>query len=156
MLDGYISDLETGDVFRPIDIKVSALGVSEYAHGNEQTSEFYQSASNAMERQVRPPTAIHTDKMRLIEANCLKEKRISGEVGPDARVHYEYHAEFHEPIFVGDQIRVSGKITDKYWKRDREFLHYELEIHHEDGRLLAAYRDKTLLRYRKREEGANS
>ena len=149
MLDGYISDLEVGDVFRPIEVDVSALGVAEYAHGNEQTSEFYMSAANPMARQVRPPTGIHTDKMRLIEANCLKERRISGEVGPDARVHYEYHAEFYEPIFVGDTIRVSGKIPERYWKRHREFIHYELEIHHEDGRLLARYKDKTLLRYRK-------
>lgn len=152
MLDGYISDLEKGDVFRPIEVEVTPLGVSEYAHGNEQTSEFYLSAANPLGRQVRPPTAVHTDKMRLIEANCLKERRISGEVGPDARVHYEYHAEFFEPIFVGDRLRISGKITDRYWKREREFIHYDLEIHHEDGRLMAIYRDKTLLRYRKREE----
>lgn len=153
MLDGYISDLEKGDVFRPIEFEVSELGVTEYAHGNEQTTEFHHSSANPMGRQVRPPTAVHTDKMRLIEANCTKERRISGEVGPDARVHYEYQVEFHAPVFVGDRIKVSGRITDRYWKRGREFIDYEIHVDHADGRKAAVYHDTTLLRYRKNEEG---
>lgn len=152
MLDGYISDLEKGDEFRPIEVVATELAATEYAHANEDSHEFFHSDANPLGRQVRPPTGIHTDKMRLIEANCLKERRISGEVGPDARVHYEYNVEFFEPVYVGDRIIVSGKITDRYLKRGRDFLEYELHVHHEDGRHLATYRDKTLLRYRKYEE----
>ena len=28
-------------------------------------------------RQIRPPTMIHVDKMRILEENCLKERRVS-------------------------------------------------------------------------------
>lgn len=148
MLGGYISDLEKGDVFRPIEFEVTALGASEYAHSNEQNHEFFHSAANEFGKQVRPPTAIHTDKMRILEANCTKERRIAGEVGPDARIHYEYNVEFFEPVYVGNRIRVSGRITDRYMKRGRDFIEYDLELHHADGRRLAHYHDITLLRYR--------
>ena len=32
-------------------------------------------------RQIRPPTMIHVDKMRILENNCLKEKRVAGDRG---------------------------------------------------------------------------
>lgn len=152
VLDGYISDLQKGDVFRPVEFEVTPVQAAEYAHGVEENSEFFQSTANPLGRQVRPPTAIHTDKMRLLEANCLKERRVSGQKGPHARIHYVYDATFFEPVYVGDRIRLSGRIADRYWKRGREYLHYEIDVHHVDGRHLAHYSDHTLLRYQKDEE----
>jgi len=152
MLDGYISDLEKGDVFRPIEFEVTSLMATQYAHGVEQTHELFHSANNPLSRQVRPITAVHADKMKLLDANCLMEQRITGGRGPDWRIHFEHDAESIEPVFVGDTIRVSGRIADRYWKRGREYLLYEIEVHHADGRLLIRYRDRTLLRYRKKEE----
>ena len=95
MLGGYISDLEKGDVFKPVEYVITPFMCSEYAHGVEETSEYFHSARNPAGRQVRPPTMIHVDKMRILEENCDKEQRISGMKGPDARVHYEYHAKHH-------------------------------------------------------------
>ena len=148
MLGGYISDLEKGDVFQPVEYIVSAFMCSEYAHGCEETSEFYHSDRNPLGRQVRPPTMIHVDKMRILEANCAKEQRVSGMKGPDARVHYEYHAKHHGPAFVGERLIVSGNIVDKYVKRGRTYLWYYLEVRTSDGRLVTTYNDQTLLRYR--------
>lgn len=148
MLGGYISDLEKGDVFEPVEYVITAFMCSEYAHGCEETSELYHSARNPAGRQVRPPTMIHVDKMRILEANCDKEKRVSGMKGPDARVHYEYHAKHHSPAYVGEKVIVTGHIVDKYVKRGREYLWYYLEVRTSDGRLVTTYNDQTLLRYR--------
>lgn len=152
MLKGYISDLATGDVFEPVEYEVTAFMCSEYAHGVEESCEWFHSSDTPEKRQIRPPTMIHVDKMRILEKNCLKEQRVSGMKGPDARVHYEYHARHHSPAYVGERLVVSGKITDSYERRGRSYIDYYLEVRTKDGRLVTTYTDKTLLAYRKKEE----
>jgi acyl dehydratase len=97
---------------------------------------------------------IHVDKMRILEKNCLKEQRISGQTGPNARVHYEYHATHHSPAYVGETLIVSGQITDRYVKRGRTYIDYRLEVRTADGRLVTTYTDKTLLKYAREERAA--
>ena len=41
MLGGYISDLEKGDVFKPVEYVITPFMCSEYAHGCEEASEFF-------------------------------------------------------------------------------------------------------------------
>lgn len=147
MLGGYISDLEAGDVFEPVEYVLTSFMASEYAHGVEESCEWYHSRNAPGGRQMRPPTMIHVDKMRILEKNCLKERRVSGEKGPNARVHYEYHARQHSPAYVGETLRVSGKISDRYVKRGRTYISYYLEVRTSDGRLVTTYTDRTLLKY---------
>lgn len=147
MLGGYISDLEAGDVFEPVEYVLTPYMASEYAHGVEEDCEWFHSPQSPAGRQIRPPTMIHVDKMRLLEKNCLKEQRVSGAKGPHARVHYEYHARHHSPAFVGERLVVSGRITGRYVKRGRTYIDYRLEVRTSDGRLVTTYTDKTLLQY---------
>jgi hypothetical protein len=147
MLGGYISDLEAGDEFKPVSYVLTAFMCSEYAHGVEENWEWFHSAASPEGRQMRQPSMIHVDKMRILEENCLKERRVSGEKGPDARVHYEYHARQHSPAYVGETLIVSGRITDKYVKRGRTYIDYYLEVKTSDGRMVTTYTDKTLLKY---------
>ena len=116
MLGGYISDLEAGDVFEPVEYVLTAFMASEYAHGVEESWEGFQSSHAPGGRQMRTPTMIHVDKMRILEKNCLKEQRVGGAKGPHARIHYEYFARHHSPAYVGERLVVSGRITDKYVK----------------------------------------
>jgi hypothetical protein len=159
MLGGYISDLEAGDVFEPVEYILTPFMCSEYAHGVETAREWFHSPRAPSGRQMRPPTMIHVDKMRILEANCLKEQRVSagGRIttaakGPDARIHYEYHSRQHSAAYVGERLIVSGKITDKYIKRGRPYLEYYLEVRTAEGRLVTTYTDKTLLRYKKEQD----
>jgi hypothetical protein len=147
MLGGYISDLEGGDVFEPVEYVVTPYMASEYAHGVEDNWEWFHSPHAPGRRQVRPPTMIHVDKMRLLEKNCLKEQRVAGAKGPHARIHYEYHARHHSPAYVGERLIVSGRIADRYVKRGRTYLQYEMEVRTADGRLVTTYTDRTLLQY---------
>ncbi len=73
MLDGYISDLEPGDVLRSVTFTVTPHMAAAYARGMEEHFEPFQCPSPDGTRQMRSPTAIHTDKMRLLEENCKKE-----------------------------------------------------------------------------------
>ena len=147
MLGGYISDLEAGDVFEPVEYVLTAYMCSEYAHCVEEAWEGFYSAHAPGGRQMRPPTMIHVDKMRILEKNCLKEQRVAGAKGPNARIHYEYHARQHSPAYAGERLIISGRITDRYQKRGRTYIDYELEVRTSDGRLVTTYTDKTLLKY---------
>jgi len=149
MLGGTIGDLDKGDVFEPVEYDLTAFMCTEYAHGVEEGCELFHSDLNPTGRQMRPPTMIHVDKMRILEKNCLKEQRIAGMKGPDARVHYEYHAKHHSPAYVGETLVATGRIVEKYVKRGRSYLWYYIEVHTKEGRLVTTYNDRTLLRYKK-------
>lgn len=146
MLGETIDDLEAGDVFEPVRYTVTPLMVDAYAGGVEETCAWFHSADSLWGRQVRTPTMVHADKMRLLAANCPKDP---GYGGPNARIHYEYHARHHSPAFVGDELVVSGRVAEKYYKRGRTYLLYEIAVHSAHGRLVTEYSDRTLLRYRR-------
>lgn len=152
MLGGTLDDLEKGDELKPVEYELTGFICSEYAHSVEENCEWFHSHLAPGGRQMRPPTAIHMEKMRILEENCTKERRLSGERAPDARVHYEYHAVHHSAAYVGERLVVSGRIVDKYVKRGRTYLWYYLETRTKDGRLVTTYNDRTLLRYASAEE----
>lgn len=152
MLGKTIADLEVGDVFEPVRYVLTSFMCAEYAHAVEDPTECYYAETPDFGRQIRPPTMIHSDKMRLLEANCAAERRMAGIRTGDARIHYEYDAVQHGPAYVGEELVLSGRIIDKYVKRGREFLQYEISVETSDGRLVTTYRDRTLLRYRKADE----
>ena len=154
MLGKEIGDLEPGDVFKPVEYVLTTDMASEYAHGCEEDFEAFHAPVGPDGRQIRPPTMIHTDKMRMLEANTA-ERRLSGHYAGDARVHYQYHCHSHSIGYVGERFRVTGHITDKYIRRGRNFIAYHLEVHAGDGRLICTYDDITLLKYRQVEEKAN-
>ena len=72
------------------------------------------------------------------------------ELDSDARIHFEYHCTQHSPAFVGDELVVSGRIKDRFERKGREYLQYELEVKAGD-RLVTSYLDRTLLRYTPKE-----
>jgi hypothetical protein len=157
VLGGYISDLEAGDEFEPVRYTLTAESVIAYSDGNEEDGDWFHGDDNPWSKQVRPPTMIHSDKMRLLEANCAKERRIAGMIGEveldsDARIHFEYHCRQHSPAFVGEELVVGGRIKDRFERKGREYLQYELEVRTGDGRLVTTYLDRTLLRYTPEEQ----
>jgi len=155
MLDGYISDLEPGDVLRTIEYELTDLIVSEYAHGVEDATEFFHSDQTALGGQARTPTAAHVDKMRVLEESCTKERRIAGNNAADWRIHYEFEVENLSPAFVGERLRVEGRVLDVYTKRGRRFVHFEFTTSTTDGRPVSILRDRTLLRYEPETEGSD-
>jgi hypothetical protein len=48
---------------------------------------------------------------------------------------------------VGEELVVSGRILERYTRRRRVYLHYAMEVHTADGRLVTEYTDRTLLKY---------
>ena len=48
--------------------------------------------------------------------------------------------EFYNPPIPGKKIRVTGRVADKYWRRDKPYMVIEATAVDEDGRLLEKLR----------------
>jgi len=138
----YVTDLAPGDVLGPVEFVLSPFVVREYCHAVELHQEYFQGSHD----QIVPPTLVHLQKLRLYQHAC------PAGTGPTARVHVEYDATYHEAIRAGEKLRAVGKITDRYSKRERDYVHLEIELRAAaDGRLLIAYRDTVILAYSKKD-----
>lgn len=51
-------------------------------------------------------------------------------------VSYKHDFEYLKPIRPGAKLIISGRITDKYIKRNREFVRWDTSAHDEDGELV--------------------
>jgi acyl dehydratase len=51
-------------------------------------------------------------------------------------VSYKHDFEYLKPIKPGEKLIISGKISDKYIKRDREFVRWDTFAHDENGGLV--------------------
>lgn len=141
----YVSDLDQGDVLGPVEYTLSPFVVREYCHAVELDQEFFQ----GKEGQIAPPTLIHLEKLRLYRHAC------PAGTGPDARLHVEFDATFHEAVPVGVKLRVTGTVSERYVKRGRDYVHTDIELRAAaDNRLLATYRDTVILAFRPKAAGA--
>ena len=140
----YVSDLDSGDVLGPVEYALSPFVVREYCHAVELHQEFFQGSFD----QIAPPTMIHLEKLRLYRHAC------PAGTGPNARVHIEFDATFHAAVRVGERLRVEGRVSDRYVKRGREYMHLDIELRAvSDERLLMTYRDTVILAYRRQAQG---
>lgn len=141
-LTGYVSDLEVGDSLAPVEYEMSPFVVREYCHGVGEYDEDFHSGDGEPGIQLAPPTLIHIDKIRLIKRNCPLGP------GPNARIHFEYHATHHAAIPVGEKLVASGRVSRRYEKRGRTYLEMEIELKRAaEGQLLISYLDTAVLSF---------
>ena len=140
----FVSDLEEGDILESVVYVLSPFMVREYCRGaGEHAESFHGPSVDGSEPQQVPPTLIHIDKFRLLDRTC------PGGPGPNARIHYEYHATHHRPVPIGEQLRASGRVARRYERRGRQYLEIEIDLRvHATGELLTTYRDTALLAYK--------
>jgi acyl dehydratase len=62
-------------------------------------------------------------------------------------VFYHYESEFLRPIFYDQVLKIRGRVTDKWVKREREFVRYEAEGIDEQGRVVFKTRRTHALDY---------
>lgn len=148
MLGKCFSDLETGDVFEPIEYVLTPFIVREYAHGvAEDWPGFHGPTQETGGVQLMPPCLSHIEKQRLLRVNC------PGGSGPDARIHFEYHAKHFAAIPVGTALVASGSVADRYTKNGRDYVRLSIEVRDKHtGKLYTQYQDRSVLNYKPRED----
>lgn len=63
---------------------------------------------------------------------------------------FHFESDFHEPIPYGEEITITGHVSDKWIKRDREYIAYEAEGRSASGLLLFSTRRAHVLDFIKR------
>jgi hypothetical protein len=139
VLGRFISDLEVGDKLGPVDHRVTPFLIREYAHAVEDSSERHQGLTGL----VAPPTFLHAEKKRMLEAACPEGG------GPSPRMHLAYDATHHALIPAGTEVTVDGEITERFTKKGREHVVLTMEVRDKlTGRVYTTYTDMTLMSYR--------
>lgn len=134
----YTSDLDTGDQLGTVEFTLSPFVVREYAHGNEMHHPFFQDT----DRPPVPPTLVHLQKLRLYNTAC------PAGTGPQARVHVEYDATWHDMVPSGELLRATGRVAQRYQKRGRTYVQIEIDLNAAaDNRPLVTYRDTVIISY---------
>jgi len=72
--------------------------------------------------------------------------------GPGVRVWLKSEHEYFQPVKLGSKIIKEGKFIDKYTKRGRDYIVYEIETFDEEETLLFRSRETLLMSLRKRED----
>jgi hypothetical protein len=143
MIGGYVTDLDKGDTLGPVFYTVSHFTVREYCHAVELDAEHFL----GVDAPVAPPTLVHLDKLKLYEAACPKG------TGPTARLHVEFDAEWHAPVPVGIELKVVGRVTERFVKRGRTYVVTEIEMTNaRSNERLITYRDTVILAYKAAKE----
>ena len=48
---------------------------------------------------------------------------------------------------MGEELVVTGRILERYTKRERVYLHYQMEVKTAQDRMVTEYTDRTVLKY---------
>jgi hypothetical protein len=141
-LGRYVSDLEVGEVLTPVTYEMTPFVVREYCHGVDEFAEEFHRQTPGFDQQLVPLPMTHIDKIRLINENCPEGP------GPNARIHYQFHARQHGLVPVGVQLTCSGSVARRYEKKGRVYLEMEIEVRETASRrLLVSYLDTAILNY---------
>lgn len=76
----------------------------------------------------------------MLATNMLGLWTLKYDAATDRGLHAKQELLFHEPIRVGQRVRLSARFTDKYIKRDKPYVATEGEVQADDGRRLMTFR----------------
>jgi hypothetical protein len=142
----YTADLEPGDTFDPMEYDVTPFALREYCHSVQLDQEIFQGGAQdkkGVMRQAWPVPLVHMDKLRFYHRHCPEGS------GPNARIHYEFDAQWSGRLDVGDRVTAEGRVLRRFMRREREYMEIEVTLRSaRNGRVVVRYKDTTVLSYR--------
>ncbi len=126
------SEFEPGEEFKPFELVLNREMVNYFLVGIDDRHPWYTETS-PFDGPVMPPVIAHTLSVRS-RAYYIWDAFHALLVEP-AGVHYNYSAEYIDPVKVGEKVTVKGKCLTTYVRRGRKFSDTEYNVYGEDGRL---------------------
>jgi acyl dehydratase len=114
-------EIEVGAEFTPIEWVVSPEQIDYFCEANEDYHEWY-SVDSPFGGRICHPLMNYRPARDLFSAMY----RVRG-------LMYIYESEFINPAKPNKKMTVSGKMTNKWVKRDKEFVEYQVSCVDEDG-----------------------
>lgn len=123
--------VEVGEEFGPVEEVITDYKVKQFAFTVDDFHPWYFGES-PFGRRIGHAAILANDLLQLFttvyDANTV--------VG----LHTQEELWFHNPVFVGERVRLWGKYVDKYERRGKGYVVMEAEARGEDGRLLVRHR----------------
>lgn len=121
------NEIEIGMPLGPHEIDVTREAVDFYMERSLWNSE------NFIEREkIAPPGIFNSDHVRMLTAALG---------GAGDRIWAKSSHEYFKPIRIGTKLMKTGKVADKYIKRGKQYLVYEVETRDENGDLIMKSRE---------------
>lgn len=131
-------EIEVGADLGSVEWSVSAEGVQGLLENDDEQHEWYVDAS-PFGGPIVPPMATYPPVRILF----TRKYNVRG-------LFFQFEHEFIRPMFYGQKVTITGRVVDKWIKRDREYVKYEAEGRNEAGELLFRTRRAHVLDYIKR------
>ncbi len=119
-------EIEIGMEMGPLELDVSPEAIEEHRNWTRWEVEVDDNPANAL------PGIFLINHVRLLTATLG---------GAGSRIWAKSRHEFFNPIRVGSQLVKRGRIVDKYLKRGKQYLIYEIETRDQDGTLIMRSRE---------------
>jgi hypothetical protein len=114
-------ELEIGAEFAPEDRVMTLEQIDYFCQGNLDFHEWY-SVDSPFGGRICPPLLNYRPPRDMFSANY----NVRG-------LLYEYETENINPIMPGKKLHLTGKLTNKWIKKEKEFVEYQVTCIDEDG-----------------------
>jgi hypothetical protein len=116
------NEIEIGLPLGPREIEVTAEDVASYTQRS-----LWDSIAFSEKEAYAPPGIFFGDHVRMLTAALG---------GAGQRIWAKSRHEFIGPVRIGGKLTKRGRIADKYVKRGKQYLVYEIETFDENGNLI--------------------
>lgn len=123
-------DIEIGETFGPVHAVVSEHLVKAHAFALDDYHRWTWGESSPFGRPIAHASILANDLLLIFES--VYED--------DIGLHTEEQLWFHNPVFIGERVVLTGQYVDKYMRRGKGYVVLESEARGEDGRLLLKHR----------------
>jgi acyl dehydratase len=124
--------MEVGERFGPIDVVATDAMVKAYVYACDDFDPRYLWDAPAAPR-VAPPLLLCREARDVI-------RTVYDIASGGAGMHTKHACRIHDCPRIGELVRISGMHTDKYIKRDKQYIVLESTVTGEDGRMLLVQR----------------
>ena len=115
--------LEVGGELGTKEVIITEEILERYLKAIESNHSWYRENS-PFGRPIVPTTIFFEEAIRLLDTVYARF----------GSIHAKQEAEFKNPAFIGEKLKVTGRVADKYIERGRPWVVWETEITGEDGR----------------------
>jgi acyl dehydratase len=136
--EGLYELVEVGEEFGPIEEVITDHKIKAYAFSVDDYHPWSFGESSAFGKRIGQAALLANDLL----ATFLTVYDANTVVG----LHTEEQLWFHNPVFAGERVTLTGKYVDKYERRGKGHVVLEAEARGEDGRLLLRHRGVEIMR----------
>ncbi len=128
-------NVNIGDSLEPVTVKITPDSVKNYGALMDDLNSYYSDNPDF------GGPVVHSSFASILIFRLFNE-RFPPEPGG---IHARQEFDFRQPMRIGMQVKISGKIVDKYEKKGRKYVIIEIRIEDDDGNAMVTGRTYSIV-----------